>query len=104
MKIDEPGDEIVARTKELLDFAHRADLYGKAKLRNISTAKPAAASDDEQRRSKTDTAPVPRPLPSSTLHVVTRSIRIDQPKNEKLVRVTHLFLVPEGDHTWIGYG
>jgi hypothetical protein len=100
-EVDEPGDEVVARAKALLDFSRRADLYGKAKQRPPGAAKSSASSDD-QRRWKTDTVAAPRGLPAATFHVVNRSIRIDQPKNEKLVETTHLLVVPEGDHAWIG--
>jgi hypothetical protein len=100
-EMDEPGDQVVARAKALLDFGRRADLYGKAKQRPASAAK-STGDDDDHRRWKTDTAAAPRGLPAATFHIVNRSIRIDQPKNEKLVETTHMLVVPEGDHAWIG--
>ncbi len=49
-------------------------------------------------------APVPPDLPGGTLHIASRSTRVDQPKNDKLAYTTHFFVAPEGDHAWVAFG
>jgi hypothetical protein len=102
-EIDEAGEGVVAKAKNLYEFTKRADLAAKSKERG-SSGKSSSKSDEDLRRWKTEIAPAPRPLPTTTFHFVGRSMRTDQPKNQKLARSHHVLVVPEGDHTWIGVG
>ena len=98
--LDEPSDAFLAKVKGFVDFDARARRASKPR----PAASVAAGSDRRCRTSTTRLAPAPAQLPPGTLHVVTRSVLADQPKNDKLAQTTHVFVVPEGDHVWIGAG
>jgi hypothetical protein len=98
--LDEPSDAFLAKVKGLLDFDARASRASKTK----PAANVAAGSDRRRHTSTTRMAPAPAQLPAGTLHIVMRSVPADQPKNEKLAQTSHIFVVPEGDHVWIGMG
>jgi hypothetical protein len=100
LEVDEPGEKIAARAKEFLDFTRRADAAGHPK----PGAQAGKAQSETREKWKADTAGIPPSLPKGTLHFASRATKVEKLRDEKVAETPHIFLVPEGDHTWIGYG
>jgi hypothetical protein len=100
LEIDEPGEKVVAQAKRFLDFSRRADASGRSKPSAPAAGK---SSDDDLGKWKADAGGVVSSLPRATLHFSSRATKFEKLRNDKVVETRHILVVPEGDHTWIGY-